>query len=204
MADFGEQQDQRHQPCRRLNVSFQKKRLRGRETSVPAQVMRMMFVTFWNPDFTDGNRQLVWKIVKNHVWFFVKTWRVSSIIALRFEYRYPRGESYTDLISRLEPMAHESGCQVEGDLMLESMMINCRCIICIETYGIWVMCVSFFFFLGIQYYNSTFGILWPQSLYMIWFDSSLGAICHPGDVELSLGTPIIPYSSEFAPSGSAS
>lgn len=25
----------------------------------------------------------------------------------KFEYRYPRGESYTDLISRLEPMAHE-------------------------------------------------------------------------------------------------
>jgi broad specificity phosphatase PhoE len=25
----------------------------------------------------------------------------------KFQYRYPRGESYTDLIARLEPLAHE-------------------------------------------------------------------------------------------------
>lgn len=32
---------------------------------------------------------------------------VQALLWSRFEYRYPRGESYIDLISRLEPMAHE-------------------------------------------------------------------------------------------------
>jgi len=41
----------------------------------------------------------------------------------KFEYRYPRGESYTDLISRLEPVAHEMERQREPLLIVAHQAI---------------------------------------------------------------------------------
>ena len=52
---------------------------------------------------------------------------MESRAANKFEYRYPRGESYVDLIARLEPLAHEIERQREPLLIVAHQAIL-RCL----------------------------------------------------------------------------